>query len=108
MLCLRDWSLEILLIFVLLVLFYLYKEFTEEQGSVTPVNGWKAYYAATKAIVNVNSEFFSIIIARSLHRMAQFWLNADYVKSFQQSGELFSGYLLLRNMPYYGYISFTL
>lgn len=57
-----------------------------------PVNGWKAYYAATRAIVNVNAEFFNIIRQRSLPAMSHFWLNADYVKCIHASGEIFSGY----------------
>lgn len=63
-----------------------------EQDSVTPVNGWKAYYAATRAVVNVNAEFFDIIKERSVPAMGRFWLNADYVKCIHASGELFSGY----------------
>lgn len=69
-----------------------HKDFTLEQDSITPVNGWKAYYAATRAIVNMNSEFFNIIRERSLPAMRRFWLNADYVKCVHASGELFSGY----------------
>ncbi|CAI0441694.1 unnamed protein product [Linum tenue] len=69
-----------------------HKDFTVEQDSVTPVNGWKAYYAATRAIVNLNAEFFSIIRERSLQDMSLFWLNADYVKCIHASGKLFSGY----------------
>ncbi|KAJ8768502.1 hypothetical protein K2173_022595 [Erythroxylum novogranatense] len=69
-----------------------HKDFTLEQDSVTPVNGWKAYYAATRAIVNVNTQFFNIIRERSLPAMSRFWLNADYVKCVHASGELFSGY----------------
>ncbi|KAL6501778.1 F-box protein skip8 [Orobanche gracilis] len=68
------------------------KDFTLEQDHVIPPNGWKAYYAATKAIVNVNSEFFGIIRERSLQSMGQFWLNADYVKCCFASGASFSGY----------------
>ncbi|CAI0408753.1 unnamed protein product [Linum tenue] len=68
-----------------------HKDFTLEQVSVTPVNGWKAYYAATRAIVNLNAEFFSIIRESSLQEMSRFWLNADYVKCIHASGELFSG-----------------
>lgn len=64
-----------------------------EQDTVRPRNGWKAYYAATRAIVNVNSEFFDIIRERSLSSMRRFWLNADYVKCIHASGELFSGYV---------------
>lgn len=59
---------------------------------MTPINGWKAYYAATRAIMNVNAEFFKIIKERSLPAMERFWLNADYVKCFHASGEYFTGY----------------
>ncbi|KAJ9173737.1 hypothetical protein P3X46_016846 [Hevea brasiliensis] len=69
-----------------------HKDFTLEQDTVTPVNGWKSYYAATRAIVNANSEFYNIIKERSLPAMSRFWLNADYVKCIHASGELFSGY----------------
>ncbi|XP_044487680.1 F-box protein SKIP8-like isoform X2 [Mangifera indica] len=69
-----------------------HKDFTWEQDSVMPVRGWKAYYAATRAIVNVNAEFFNIIRERSLPAMSHFWLNADYVKCIHASGELFSGF----------------
>ncbi|KAL3499209.1 hypothetical protein ACH5RR_038302 [Cinchona calisaya] len=69
-----------------------HKDFTLEQDTVIPVNGWKAYYAATRAIVNVNNEFFRIIKERSLAEMGHFWLNADYVKCFHASGEFFTGY----------------
>ncbi|XP_042038736.1 F-box protein SKIP8-like isoform X4 [Salvia splendens] len=34
------------------------KDFTSEQDNVTPPNGWKAYYAATRAVVTANAEFF--------------------------------------------------
>ncbi|XP_022861548.1 F-box protein SKIP8-like, partial [Olea europaea var. sylvestris] len=67
-------------------------DFTLEQYSLTPVNGWKAYYAATRAIINTNAEFFRIIRERLLPAMGQFWLNADYVKCFHASGESFTGY----------------
>ncbi|XP_019229028.1 PREDICTED: F-box protein SKIP8 isoform X2 [Nicotiana attenuata] len=69
-----------------------HKDFTLEQDSMTPINGWKAYYAATRAIMNVNAEFFRIIKERSLPAMERFWLNADYVKCFHASGEYFTGY----------------
>ncbi|XP_022886973.1 F-box protein SKIP8 isoform X2 [Olea europaea var. sylvestris] len=69
-----------------------HKDFTLEQDSLTPVNGWKAYYAATRAIVNTNVEFFRIITERSLPAMGQFWLNVDYVKCFHATGESFTGY----------------
>ncbi|KAH6804405.1 Nuclear transport factor 2 family protein [Perilla frutescens var. frutescens] len=69
-----------------------HKDFTLEQDNVTPPNGWKAYYAATRAIVTVNAEFFRVIRERLLQAMRQFWLNADYVKCFHATGESFSGY----------------
>ncbi|KAG7546392.1 SnoaL-like domain [Arabidopsis suecica] len=69
-----------------------YQEFTEETNGGTPVNGWKAYYAVTKQVMDVNYEFFSILDSRSLPRMASFWLNSDYVKCFNGTGELFSGF----------------
>ncbi|WJX48138.1 F-box protein skip8 [Trifolium repens] len=69
-----------------------HKDFTLEQDSVTPSNGWKAYYAATRAIVIVNTEFFNIVRDKSISAMRRFWLNADYVKCIHASGELFSGY----------------
>lgn len=62
---------------------------------MTPANGWKAYYAATRAIVNINAEFFNIIKERSIQAMSHFWRNADYVKCVHASGELFSGYDVL-------------
>ncbi|KAL2325556.1 hypothetical protein Fmac_024614 [Flemingia macrophylla] len=68
-----------------------HKDFTLEQDSVTPTNGWKAYYAATRAIMNINTEFFNIVRDKSLPAMSRFWLNADYVKCIHASGELFSG-----------------
>ncbi|KAH7841841.1 hypothetical protein Vadar_000987 [Vaccinium darrowii] len=34
------------------------EDFTLEQDHVRPVNGWKPYYAATRAIVNLNGGFF--------------------------------------------------
>ncbi|KAG1346409.1 F-box protein SKIP8 [Cocos nucifera] len=69
-----------------------HKDFTLEQDNITPVHGWKSYYAATRAIVRVNAEFFNIIRERSLTAMSRFWLNADYVKCVHGSGELFTGY----------------
>uniref|UniRef100_A0A7N0UW57 F-box domain-containing protein n=1 Tax=Kalanchoe fedtschenkoi TaxID=63787 RepID=A0A7N0UW57_KALFE len=69
-----------------------HKDFTLEQDSIMPKNGWKAYYAATRAIVNVNAEFFDIIRERSLPAMSRLWLNADYVKCIHAPGDIFSGY----------------
>ncbi|XP_047053213.1 F-box protein SKIP8-like [Lolium rigidum] len=74
-----------------------HKDFTVEQGNITPPNGWKAYYAATKAIINVNAEFYNIIREGSLPAMSHFWLNADYVKCINASGELFTGYNAVMN-----------
>ncbi|GFP80129.1 F-box protein skip8, partial [Phtheirospermum japonicum] len=68
------------------------QDFTLEQDSLVPPNGWKAYYAATRAIVNVNNEFFRILRERSLPAMAQFWLNADYIKCVYANRQSFSGY----------------
>ncbi|CAH9089626.1 unnamed protein product [Cuscuta epithymum] len=69
-----------------------HKDFTLEQDNVTPVNGWKAYYASTRAIVNINAEFFEIIKEKSLPAMGHFWLKADYVKCFLANGESCTGY----------------
>uniref|UniRef100_A0A1J3EKL0 F-box protein SKIP8 n=1 Tax=Noccaea caerulescens TaxID=107243 RepID=A0A1J3EKL0_NOCCA len=69
-----------------------HKDFTLEQDGIRPVNGWKEYYATTRAIMSVNTEFFSIIRDRSLQEMARLWLNSDYVKCIHASGEYFSGY----------------
>ncbi|KAK1324526.1 F-box protein SKIP8 [Acorus calamus] len=69
-----------------------HKDFTVEQTTVVPANGWKSYYAATKAVLNVNREFYNIIRDRSLLAMRRIWLHADYVKCVHGSGELFVGY----------------
>lgn len=69
-----------------------------EQGTINPPNGWKAYYAATKAIMNLNAEFYSIIREGSLPAMSRFWLNADYVKCIHATGEFFTGYALLTSL----------
>ncbi|KAL1552737.1 F-box protein skip8 [Salvia divinorum] len=69
-----------------------HKDFTLEQDSVIPPNGWKAYYAATRAVVTVNAEFFRIVRERLLQAMCQFWLHADYVTCFRATGASFSGY----------------
>ncbi|GER26798.1 F-box family protein [Striga asiatica] len=68
------------------------KDFSLEQDSLVPPDGWKAYYAATRAIVNINDEFFRIWRERSLPAMAQLWLNSNYVKCFHANRESFSGY----------------
>ncbi|CAH1451569.1 unnamed protein product [Lactuca virosa] len=69
-----------------------HKDFTTEQDGIRPGNGWKAYYAATRAIVNINHRFFDIIRERSIIQMGQLWLNADYVKCVHASGDIFTGY----------------
>ncbi|XP_043698270.1 F-box protein SKIP8-like isoform X2 [Telopea speciosissima] len=69
-----------------------HKDFTVEQVKITPLNGWKAYYASTRAVVNVNAEFYNIIRQRLLPAMSCLWLNADYVKCIHSSGEFFTGY----------------
>ncbi|AQK95873.1 F-box protein SKIP8 [Zea mays] len=69
-----------------------HKDFTVEQGTINPPNGWKAYYAATKAIINLNAEFYNIIREGSLPAMSRFWLNADYVKCIHATGEFCPGY----------------
>ncbi|XP_042000870.1 F-box protein SKIP8-like isoform X2 [Salvia splendens] len=69
-----------------------HKDFTLEQDNVTPPNGWKAYYAATRAVVTVNAEFFRIVRERLVQAMRQIWLQADYVKCFRANGDSFSGY----------------
>ncbi|XP_073055598.1 F-box protein SKIP8-like isoform X2 [Primulina eburnea] len=63
-----------------------HKDFTLEHN-IRPPNGWKAYCAATRTIVNTNTEFFRIVRESSLPAMSQFWLNADYVKCFHATGE---------------------
>ncbi|OVA06275.1 hypothetical protein BVC80_8393g6 [Macleaya cordata] len=68
------------------------RDFTVEQDRVNPPDGWKAYYAATRAVVDVNAEFYEIIRERALSEMGRFWLKADYVKCVHCSGDLFTGY----------------
>ncbi|XP_057810025.1 F-box protein SKIP8-like isoform X2 [Salvia miltiorrhiza] len=68
------------------------KDFSLEQGNVKPANGWKAYYAATVAIVKCNAEFYRIVKERSHSAISQFWHNAGYVKCFHANGKSFTGY----------------
>ncbi|XP_071703433.1 F-box protein SKIP8-like [Rutidosis leptorrhynchoides] len=70
-----------------------HKDFTTEQYNVTPANGWKAYYAITREILNINQRFFDIIRERSLLDTRRLWLVADYVKCFHASGEVHTGYI---------------
>ncbi|KAG0503419.1 hypothetical protein HPP92_003491 [Vanilla planifolia] len=74
-----------------------HKDFTLEQDNLTPTNGWKSYYAATKAIIDVNQEFYNIVRERLLPQMSRFWLHADYVKCIHSSGELSIGYNAVMN-----------
>ncbi|KAK8963580.1 F-box protein SKIP8 [Platanthera guangdongensis] len=74
-----------------------HKDFTLEQDDLTPTNGWKSYYAATKAIVSVNAEFCQIVRERSLPAMGRFWLHANYVKCIHSSGELNMGFNAVMN-----------
>ncbi|XP_042451614.1 F-box protein SKIP8-like [Zingiber officinale] len=69
-----------------------HKDFNVEQEIVTPTNGWKAYYAVTKAIMDVNARFFNIIREGSLQAMSCLWLNANYVKCIHEPGGIFTGY----------------
>lgn len=69
------------------------KDFTTEQGTVSPPNGWKSYYAATKAVVDVNADYFNILRAKNIEGMSRLWLRADYVKCVHPRGLLLSGYV---------------
>merc|ERR1711915_396163 len=57
-----------------------HKDLTTEQAAISPPNGWKAYYAATKAVIGVNEEWYRVCKLKSLRGMSRLWLNADYVK----------------------------
>lgn len=70
-----------------------HKDFTTEQGIVSPPNGWKSYYAATKAVVDVNADYYNILRARNIVEMSRLWLRADYVKCVHPRGLLLSGYV---------------
>nr|ADE76907.1 unknown [Picea sitchensis] len=69
-----------------------HKDFTTEQGTVSPPNGWKSYYAATKAVVDVNADYYNILRANNIVGMSRLWLRADYVKCVHPRGLLLSGY----------------
>ncbi|KAG6553127.1 hypothetical protein Mapa_005465 [Marchantia paleacea] len=69
-----------------------HKDFTVEQDSVIPRNGWKAHYAVTKAVSEINRNFYKKFKAKSLRGMSRLWLKADYVKCIHPGGELLSGY----------------
>ncbi|VVB11887.1 unnamed protein product [Arabis nemorensis] len=69
-----------------------HQDFQEEEGTVTPFNRWKAYYAATKTLMNANFEFVNIMTAKSLPRMSRLWLTAHWVTCFSDSGKRYTGY----------------
>ncbi|KAG6467341.1 F-box protein SKIP8-like [Zingiber officinale] len=69
-----------------------YKDFNVEQEIVTPTNGWKACYAVTKAIMDVNARFYNITRVGSLQEMSCLWLNANHVKCIFEPGGVFTGY----------------
>ncbi|CAM6117356.1 unnamed protein product [Calypogeia fissa] len=71
------------------------KDFSSEQDSFVPRNGWKAYYAVTKAVSRANKNFYQKFKAKSLRGMKSLWLKADYVKCIHPGGELLSGYDLV-------------
>ncbi|KAF2313467.1 hypothetical protein GH714_011137 [Hevea brasiliensis] len=65
-----------------------HKDFTLEQDTVTPVNGWKAYYAATRAIVNANTEFYNIIKKGPFPQCVDFGLMPIMYNAVMQSWQL--------------------
>jgi hypothetical protein len=69
-----------------------HKDFTTEQTQISPSNGWKAYYAATKAVIDVNEDWYKVFRAKSLRGMSHIWLKADYVKCIHPGGVVFTGY----------------
>uniref|UniRef100_A0A0D6R7S7 F-box domain-containing protein n=1 Tax=Araucaria cunninghamii TaxID=56994 RepID=A0A0D6R7S7_ARACU len=69
-----------------------HKDFTIEQDSVSPPNGWKSYYAATKAVKDVNADYYRILKAKNIGDMSRFWLKADYVKCIHPGGRILTGY----------------
>lgn len=69
-----------------------HKDFTAEQTEISPPNGWKAYYAATKAVIDVSEDWYKVFRAKSLRRMSHLWLKADYVKCIHPGGVIFTGY----------------
>eukprot|EP01018_Ginkgo_biloba_P024703 Gb_11639 [translate_table: standard] len=69
-----------------------HKDFTAEQDTVSPPNGWKSYYAATKAVVDVNEEYYNVLRTKNIGDMSRLWLKADYVKCVHAGGEILTGY----------------
>jgi len=69
-----------------------HKDYTTEQKEISPPGGWKAYYAATKAVIEVNEDWYKVFRAKSLRGMSHLWLKADYVKCIHPGGGIFTGY----------------
>lgn len=69
-----------------------HKDFTVEQSCVTPPLGWKAHYAVTKAILEINRNFYKSFHAKSIKGMSRLWLHSDYVKCTHPNGACLSGY----------------
>ncbi|KAH7280618.1 hypothetical protein KP509_36G006000 [Ceratopteris richardii] len=69
-----------------------HKDFTSEQSCVILPSGWKAHYAVTKAVLEVNRNFYKSFHAKSIKGMNRLWLHSDYVKCIHPHGECLSGY----------------
>lgn len=68
------------------------QDFNGEQDGSVPRFGWKAHYAVTKAVTEVNNSFYKKFRAKSWKGMSRLWLRADYVKCIHPGGEMLSGY----------------
>ncbi|KAI5061795.1 hypothetical protein GOP47_0022334 [Adiantum capillus-veneris] len=68
------------------------QDFTVEQSCVMAPCGWKAHYAVTKAVLEVNRNFYKSFHAKSIKGMNRLWLHSDYVKCIHPNGECLSGY----------------
>lgn len=71
------------------------QDFSGEQDGVVLPNEWKAHYAVTKAVADVNKSFYKKFKAKSYRGMSRLWLRADYVKCIHPGGELLSGYVYI-------------
>ncbi|GLJ18566.1 hypothetical protein SUGI_0330510 [Cryptomeria japonica] len=69
-----------------------HQDFTTEQDDVFPPNGWKSYYAATKAVTAVNTDYYRILREKNRVHMRHLWRRADYVKCIHPGGPLLTGY----------------
>lgn len=67
------------------------QDFNGEQDGSVPRFGWKAHYAVTKAVTEVNNSFYKKFRAKSWKGMSRLWLRADYVKCIHPGGEMLSG-----------------